>query len=247
MKIIALPGNDLTVLHDRFLYFYDRNDLNLDLKAAIEIKPNIRLIKATRDYLLLNEQDVKQNRLFLLDLNKEAIVKSLISLPFTLCDHLDDCALVIFNQNEELQLIDITPGKRTPLIIPTGQKVACISTCKCGQSQGQYLLGLGLYNGAVQVWQIQVNQWKCEKILDQLLHEPGKPVKDICFIDECRIVTGGLDKTIKLLTFAPDGQPVEDPIEFKMTLQCQGMKIDGVIREKIEGKKLKELIDKATH
>lgn len=31
-----------------------------------------------------------------------------------------------------------------------------------------------------------------------------------------------------------------------MTLQCQGMKIDGVIREKIEGKKLQELIDKAT-
>jgi serine/threonine protein kinase/FixJ family two-component response regulator len=247
MKLMALPGNDLTVLHDRFLYFYDRNDLNLDLKAAIEIKPNIRLIKATRDYLLLNEQDGKQNRLFLLDLKKEAIVKSFICLLFTLCDHLDDCALVIFNQNEELQLIDITPGKRTPLIIPTGQKVACISTCKCSQSQGQYLLGLGLYNGAVQVWQIQVNQWKCEKILDQLLHEPGKPVKDICFIDECRIVSGGLDKTIKLLTFNPTGEAVGEPIEFKMALQCRGMKIDGVIRENIEGKKLKELIDKATH
>jgi hypothetical protein len=30
-----------------------------------------------------------------------------------------------------------------------------------------------------------------------------------------------------------------------MTLQCQGMKFDGVTREKIEGKKLQELIDKA--
>jgi WD40 repeat protein len=247
MKIIALPGNDLTLLHDRYLYFYDRNNCNLDLKAAIEIKPNIRLIKATRDYLLLNEQDGKQNRLFLLDLKKEAIVKSFICLSFTLCDHLDDCALVILNQNEELQLIDITPGKRTPLIIPTGQKVTCITTCKCGQLPGQYLIGLGLYTGAVQVWQIQVKQWKSEKLLDQPLHEKGKPVKDICFIDECHIVSGGLDKTIKLLTFAPDGQPVDEPKEFKMTLQCQGMKINGVIRENIEGKKLKELIDKATH
>jgi hypothetical protein len=246
MKLMALPGNDLTVLHDRFLYFYDRNDLNLDLKAAIEIRPNIRLIKATRDYLLLNEEDGKKNRLLLVDLNKEAIVKSFICVPFTLCDHLDDCALVIFNQNEDLQLIDITPVKRTPLVISTGQKVACISTCKCDKLPGQYLLGLGLYNGTVQVWQIQVDQWKSEKILDQLLHEPGKPVKDICFIDECRIVTGGLDKTIKLLTFNPDGEPVGDTKEFKMTLQCQGMKIDGVVRDKIEGKKLKELIDKAT-
>jgi hypothetical protein len=51
---------------------------------------------------------------------------------------------------------------------------------------------------------------------------------------------------VKLLTFNPDGEPVGDPKEFKMTLQCQGMKIDGVIREKIEGKKLQELIEKAT-
>jgi hypothetical protein len=246
MKLIALPGNDLTVLHDRFLYFYDRNEHNLEKKAAIEIKPNFRLIKATMDYLLLNEEDGKQNRLLLVDLNKEAIVKSCICTPFTLCDHLDDCALVIFNQDEKLQLIDITPGKRTPLVIPTGQKVSCISTCRCGQNTGQYLLGLGLYTGGVQVWQIQVNQWKSEKILDQLLHEPGKPVKDISFIDECRIVSGGLDKTIKLLTFNPDGQPVGEPKEFKMTLQCRGMKVDGVNREKIEGKKLQELIEKAS-
>ncbi len=65
-------------------------------------------------------------------------------------------------------------------------------------------------------------------------------------LDECQVVTGGLDKTIKLLTFNPDGQPVGDPKEFKMTLQCQGMKIDGVIRDKIEGKKLRELIEKAS-
>lgn len=54
-----------------------------------------------------------------------------------------------------------------------------------------------------------------------------------------------IDKTIKLLTFNQEGQTVEAPKEFKMTLQCQGMNIDGVIREKIEGKRLQELIDKA--
>ena len=81
--------------------------------------------------------------------------------------------------------------------------------------------------------------------MDQLLHEKGKPVKDISFIDECRIVSGGLDKTIKLLTFNPDGQTVGDPKEFKMTLQCQGMKVDGVIRDQ-ERKRLQELINKAT-
>jgi hypothetical protein len=79
--------------------------------------------------------------------------------------------------------------------------------------------------------------------LDQLLHQQGKPVKDICFIDECCIVSGGLDKTIKLLTFTPAGEPVDEPKEFKMTLQCQGMNIEGVIRDQ-ERKRLQELIDK---
>ena len=81
--------------------------------------------------------------------------------------------------------------------------------------------------------------------MDQLLHEKGKPVKDISFIDECRIVTGGLDKTIKLLNFNPDRKEVGETKEFKMTLQCRGMKVDGVIRDQ-ERKRLQELINKAT-
>ncbi len=60
----------------------------------------------------------------------------------------------------------------------------------------------------------------------------------------CRIVSGGLDKTIKLLTFNREGQIVGDAKEFKMTLQCRGMKIDGVIRDQ-ERKKLQELIARA--
>lgn len=50
---------------------------------------------------------------------------------------------------------------------------------------------------------------------------------------------------IKLLTFNQEGQTVVEPKEFKMTLQCQGMNIDGVIREKIERKRLQEFIEKA--
>lgn len=77
------------------------------------------------------------------------------------------------------------------------------------------------------------------------MHKQNQPVKEICFIDDCRIVSGGLDKIIKLLTFNQEGQTVVEPKEFKMTLQCQGMNIDGVIREKIEGRRLQEFIEKA--
>jgi len=247
MKIIAQPGHDLTVLNDRFLFFYDRDGKNLKLKATMEVKPNLRLIKATRDFLILNEAKGKQNRLSLVDLKKLAVVKFFDCSSFTLCDHMDDQALVIFNENEKekLQVLDISPSKRSALFIPVKEKISCLAACPCSQKPGDYLLGLGLENGAVQIWQIQVSEWHREKLLEHVLHEQKKPIKDICFIDECRIVTGSLDKTIRLLTFNHEGRLEGEVKEFKMTLQCRGMKIDGVTREKIEGKKLRELIDKA--
>ncbi len=245
MKLIAQPGNDLTVLEERYLNFFDRIENRLELKAAIETKPGIRLIKASRDYLLLNEKDGKQNRLHLLDLHKQVTIRTIVSPPFTLCGHLDDHAFIVYNQNEELKLIDITPERRKECIISAGEKIACMTTCQCRNLEGHYLLGLGLYNGTVQIWQIQVDQWKYENVLKQLLHKQKNPIKDISFIDECHIVTGGLDKTIKLLPFDPEKRTCREPLEFKMTLQCRGMKIDGVTREK-EKKKLQELIAKAT-
>jgi hypothetical protein len=64
-------------------------------------------------------------------------------------------------------------------------------------------------------------------LFGQTLHENQQSVKDICFIDESSIVSGGLDKTIQVLTFDRDGQPVGDPLPLKMSLQCRGMKIKG--------------------
>ncbi len=58
--------------------------------------------------------------------------------------------------------------------------------------------------------------------------------------------SGGLDKTIRLLSFNREGRIEGDVKVFKMSLQCRGMNIDGVTREKIEGKKLQVLIDNAS-
>jgi len=249
LKIIAQPGHDLTVLNDRYLFYYDREEKNLKLKATIEVNPNLRLIKASRDFLLLNEAKGKQNRLSLVDLKKLAVVKSVDCSSFTLCDHMDDRAMVIFNENakEKLQVLDISrgKGKRAALFIPVKDKISCLAACPCSQKPGNYLLGLGLENGVVQIWQIQVDEWNREKLLEHLLHEQAKPIKDISFIDECRIVIGSLDKTIRLLTFNHEGRIDGEVKEFKMTLQCRGMKVEGITREKIEGKKLRESIDKA--
>ena len=155
--------------------------------------------------------------------------------------------MVIFNENEKekLQVLDISPGKRAALFILVKEKISCLAACPCSQKPGNYLLGLGLENGAVQIWQIQVDEWNREKLLEYVLHEQAKPIKDISFIDESRIVTGSLDKTIRLLTFDHEGRIEGEVKEFKMTLQCRGMKVEGITRDEIEGKKLRELIDKA--
>jgi hypothetical protein len=117
-----------------------------------------------------------------------------------------------------------------------------MATCKCNQLPGNYLLGLGLNNGAVQIWQIQITQWGEKKLLETIFHDAKYSIKEITFIDEYRIVSGSSDKTIKLLTFSHDGH-IEDVKEFKLILRCKGMKIDGVKREEIEGKKLQKLIN----
>lgn len=234
-----------SISYDIHLFFYDREGRELKLKSTIEIAPNIKLIKASPDYLLLNEENGRQSRLALVDLNKQSVVKSYVCSPFTLCDQLDNHAFIIFNKDEELQIIDITSQGNPNIVVPTEEKVSCIATCKCRELEDQYLLGLGLYNGAVQVWQIYINNWEIKKLLAQTMHANKQPVKDISFIDENRIVSGGLDKIIKLLTFNQKGKSIGEPKELKMALQCRGMKIAGMIREQ-EQKKFREFIDKVS-
>jgi WD40 repeat protein len=250
IKLFVQPGNDLTILHDRFIYFCDKVGNELKRKATIEIDSNINLIKATKDSLLLKkkiwdllkEDILEQDQLLLVDLNKQAVVKSFTSSPFTLCDNLDNHAFVIVNKNSEFQIIDITTKRRKKRIISIGERIACLATRQCRDLEGQYLLGLGLFNGSVQIWQINVHDWECKKLSELSLHK--LPVKDIDFIDENCVVSGGLDTTIKMFTLNHERKLVGEPKEFKMTLQCCGMKIKGVVRD-IEQKRLQELINKA--
>jgi len=240
-KLVALPGNDLTLLDDRYLYFYDRTENELKQRAKIEIRQDIDTLKISRATILLNDRRDNQNRLLLIDLDRYTIIKSFYTTPFTLCDHLGTDAFVIANEVEDVRIIDLSENKRPPLLLPVKIKVTCLSVWQCAGRDGQYLVGLGLYNGIVQIWEIDCKNRHSQKLLEHGLHKFKQPVKDIVFLDENHIVSGGLDKTIAMLAFNEVGNIVGTPREFKMTLQCQGMKIEGVQRE-IERNRLKELI-----
>jgi len=245
LKLIALPGNDLTVMQAGCIHYYDRISGKFELKAEFETRPDIHLIKANRKYLLLNEKSGIENRVHLVDLDKEAIIRTRECPPFALCDHFDDHGLIIIDQNEKVKFLDFIPSNDSDYLLPILDRVTCLATCKCENMEDHYLLALGLHTGIVQVWQIQVKQRQYNQLLEKLLHKQNQAIKDIAFVDDSCIVTGGLDKAIKLLKFNQGEQTVGDPIEFKLALQCRGMKIDGVIRENIEQKKLKELLENA--
>jgi len=240
-NLVALPGNDLTLLDDRYLYFYDRTGNELKQRAKIEIHEDIDILKISRDTILLNDRRQTQNRLLLIDLDRYAIIKSFDTPSFTLCDHLGTNAFVIANEAEDVRLIDLKESKLSPLFISVGIKVTCLSVWQCAGRDGQYLVGLGLYNGIVQIWEIDCIHWHRQKLLEHPSHKFRQAVKDIVFLDENHIVSGGLDKTIAMLAFTEAGNIVGTPREFKMTLECKGMKIEGVQRE-IERNRLKELI-----
>jgi tRNA A37 threonylcarbamoyladenosine biosynthesis protein TsaE len=244
MKLISHPESDLTILYDHHLLYYDRIGCQLNQRATIKINPKFKLFKASHDYLLVKKEHGIENRLILIDLNHQTIIKSIIAPPFTLCDHLDNHALIILDGNDELQLIDINHKKKNSVISP-GDKVACLATCNCNKVNGKYLLGLGLYNGIVEIWQINIQQWKPDKLLERLMHENEQPIIDIAFKDHYSIVASGIDRAIKLFKFNDEGQVIGNPQDYKMAPQFMGMKIEGVNPEKVR-KILQSLIDKAT-
>ena len=245
MKLMALPGNDLTILHDTFLYFYERRENELTQKAKIEINTDIQLLHLSRQFLLLKKMEGEYDRFHLVDLMQSSVIKSMVCPPFSICHLLERHAIITYNETEGLRLMDLTQANRTTRIISISETVSCLAVCRCDENESCYYMGLGLFTGGLQLWQVDVNEWKAWKLSEHMVHQPKSPVKDISFMGLDRVVTGGLDKTIRLFPFDKEGRQAGSIEEFKMTPQCSSMKLDGVERDKVEGQKLRELRDNA--
>ena len=230
------------MLLDNRLLFYDKRGDELLQKATIEINPEVKLIKASQNYLLVMEEN--KRILHLINIKTQEIIRSMFIPSFSCCEHFDDKGFIIYNEDEGLKIIDITTEKKENIgiFIPREEKITCLTTFCIENSTGQYLVGFGQYNGIVQVWKLMLKKWKAEELLRYQSH--SKTIKDIAFIDDERIVSGGLDKKLQLLEFGNDGKLKCDPKEFKIYLQCKGLKIDRVNREK-ERRKLEKIISSA--
>ena len=86
---------------------------------------------------------MEENKRFfhLINLKTQETIKSMFIPSFSCCEHLDDKGFVIYNEDEGLQIIDITTEKRENIgiLIPREEKITCLTTCCIENSTEQYL------------------------------------------------------------------------------------------------------------
>ena len=99
---------------------------------------------------------------------------------------------------------------------------------------------MGQKDGLVHHYTIDPEVWTTAGHDSYKAHD--KAVKDIVFLDSYRIASGGFDRKIQLLSIQQD-ESLKWEQELKMKMQCRGMKIEGVEREKVERLKLQEFIN----
>jgi uncharacterized protein YjbI with pentapeptide repeats len=224
VRLIAQPGNDVSLVDNRRLMFFDKENKQLMPKAVIDIKPTLKLLKASSENILIIEERENQRVLQVVDLEEQAIIKSMKIGTFTLFDHLGTSAFVLYERDQGLQIVDATSQRRRTIVMAHSEDITCLATWPCKDMDDQYRIAAGQANGAVIILQITLKEWN----------------------DENRVLSGGFDKKIFLAQISRKEDSKYKPIEFKMHLQCKGMKIDGIKPDE-KRRLLKKLISNASH
>ncbi|MDQ1349950.1 MAG: hypothetical protein QG657_251, partial [Acidobacteriota bacterium] len=182
----------------------------------------------------------------LVDLEAQRIINQLRVPPLSVCMYFNDEIFAVFNEDKGLRIVDIGKEKRPPLILKNARKVSCMATVCLSQRDELYRLAVGQKDGFILYYTIDLAAWETTGHDSYQAHQ--KTVKDIIFLDSCRIASGGFDRKIQLLSIQQN-ECLQWERELKMKMQCRGMKIGGVEREKVERLKLQEFInnDKSAH
>lgn len=231
IRLIAQPGNDLTLVANNQLMFYDKelydkDNVKISRRARIDIKPVLKPINASHESLLLFEEKNSRYSLQLINLENQSIIQSVSVKAFTLCAHLGNNAFIIYDRNDGLQVVVPGVDEPKPIIPPETANITCLATCPSRKSDGHWRLAVGQDNGSVAIYNIDLSTWEPAEVLKCPCHQ--KAVRHIAFIDDSRIVSGGIDRKIILTELNRDEILKGTPLEFKLHLQCKGMKIDRI-------------------
>ncbi len=91
-----------------------------------------------------------------------------------------------------------------------------------------HLLGLGGANGEVGVWRIRKKgeRFEKERLFWRQLHEGV--VTDLRFLNAFSVLSGGEDRSVRETLFDVGGEGCRAGREWRLSLKCKGVKIDGV-------------------
>jgi hypothetical protein len=242
--LIVHSDNNVTLVQDQEILFFDKEKNQLQKKAAIKIKPRIKIARISDENILLSEDATLQDLLLMVDLKKQAVIKSTDIGSFVICDHFDDRAFVGYNKDRGLKIVDLSSQRKKDVILPRtkNEDIICMTTIQCKNTPSLYRIALGKKDGSVQILELDLEEWSVSQLCQYQLHK--KTVNDIVFVDERRVLSGGFDKKLLLVKLDMNGKPQAKTKEFKIDLQCKGMKVDGVQPEE-KRELLEKLIEKA--
>jgi hypothetical protein len=235
-------GSSLCAVTNEEMIFYEFNDKEkLIQKARFMIKPGYRgLVTKGNILLLLSEIEKQTNKLHLVDLEKFEEVDSLEQEKISLCENLDLQAFAVTDGKEYLRVEGTEQTQNEEILDISLQETTslCVYTC---EKDKKYLMACGQSNGYVSVWQLERlnGKWDHKLLVKNQVHEGM--VSTLSFLDDTRIVSGGIDRKISILKFGEDPDDLKGHQEniLHMTLKCKGMKIDGM-----KGSKEQEMFQK---
>jgi AraC-like DNA-binding protein len=226
IRLVAQPGNDLTLIDNNQLIFYDKDNEKIIQKARIDLKSVLKPINAFHDSLLIIEDKNNRYSLQLINLEKQSVIQSVSVKAFTLCAHLGSSAFIIYDEKDGLQIVNPLSGETKTISRIEPAKINCMATCQCEEFPDQWRLAIGREDGSITIFNIDLSTIEMEEVLKYKCHE--KAVRDIAFIDENRVVSGGVDMKVLLTKIERDETARYISTEFKLNLQCKDMKVTGI-------------------
>jgi hypothetical protein len=235
-------GSSLCAVTNEEMIFYEFKDKEkLIQKARFRIKPGYRrLLTKGNMLLMLSEIEKQTNKLHLVDLDKFEEVDSLEQEKISLCENLDLQAFAVTDGKEYLRVEGTQQTQNEEILDISLQEITnlCVYTC---EKDKKYLMACGQSNRNVSVWQLdRLNgKWDHKLLVKNQVHDGM--VSTLSFLDDARIVSGGIDRKISILKFGKDPDDLKGRQEniLHMTIKCKGMKIKG-----LKGSKEQEMFKK---
>lgn len=234
--------SSLCAVTNEEMIFYEFNDKEKLLqKARFRIKPGYRrLVTKGNILLILSEIEKQTSLLHFVDLDKFEEVFAFEQEKISLCENLDLQAFVVTDGKEYLRVEGTEQTQNEEILNISLQETTslCVYTC---EEDKKYLMACGQSNGNVSVWQLERlnGKWDHKLLVKNQVHDGM--VSTLSFLDEARIVSGGIDRKISILKFGEDSDDLKGQQEnlLHMTIKCKGMKING-----LKGSKEQEMFKK---